>query len=511
MLSLLLAYVLTLFLVQQAQTHLIAAELCPSNRPLKLWLLQTALVTFIFTSALLISYRPFLASITSLAISAIFLVVNQAKYKALDEPLVFSDIYLYLQVFTHPRLFLPFLNLPLTLFAIIIGLGLLLIAIALEPTLQIPRASFSLIAIPLLLFLAIFIFRQAIQIHPSFEPNRDVKTFGLLNSLMIYFIQASQKNNLNNFNTIIQTATSYTQSSSVVTAQADIVIIQSESFFDPRCLSTSIKPTVLKQFDLISSQSQQTGRLTVPAWGANTLRSEYAFLSGLTNQQLNYYRFNPYQFLQATSSPSIASYLKHLGYRCICIHPNHSLFFKRNKVFPLLGFEEFIDLSQFDLKQKAGPYISDQAVADKIKAVLEEKKDTRPLFIFAITMENHGPLHLENYLATDLTELYQAEPPQQHHDLTIYLKHLKNADQMLLNLTNYFTARVSPTWLCWYGDHVPSMPQVYKELNFQDGRSDYLIWNNQTQAQIAIHKELPIEQLGIELLNLAGLRVADKS
>ena len=89
MLALLFAYGLTWLLVQQAQTYLIASELRPAQRSLKLWLMQTTLVTIVFSSALLVSYRPFLAGIISLAVCAVFLVVNQAKYKALAEPLVF--------------------------------------------------------------------------------------------------------------------------------------------------------------------------------------------------------------------------------------------------------------------------------------------------------------------------------------------------------------------------------------------------------------------------------------
>lgn len=510
MFSVVLAYVLTLVLVQQAQTYLIPVRLRPSKRNLNLWLIQTALITLIFTSALLISYRPFLSSIISLAICAVFLVVNQAKYKALDEPLVFSDIYLYLQVFTHPRLFLPFLNFPLTIFAITLGLGLLSTAIILEPALSVSKIIFSSITILLILILGIFILKQAIKIQLSFEPIADVKNLGFLNSLAIYFIQAKQSKNLANFKAITQTQTNFIQNTSTIAIQPDLVVVQSESFFDPRCLSTSINPSVLKHFDLLSSQAQQTGKLHVPAWGANTLRSEYAFLSGLPNQQLQHYRFNPYQFLQKNNTLSIVSYLKKLGYRCICIHPNHSIFFKRDKVFPLLGFDEFIDLQAFDAEQTAGPYISDQAVASKIQEILETHEGKCPLFIFAITMENHGPLHLETYVDADLNELYQKQPPKQHHDLTIYLKHLKNADQMLLTLTDYFKLRANNTWLCWYGDHVPSMPKVYKELNFKDGRSEYLIWNNQIQTPISINKELPIEQLGIAFLELAGLSVADE-
>ncbi len=510
MLNLLLAYLLTSFLVQQAQTYCLASALAPLKRPVNIWLIQAALVGLIYSFALVLSYRPYFSALITLTVAAIFLVVNQAKYKALAEPLVFSDIYLYLQVFTHPRLFLPFLNLPLAITATLIGLALLAIAIILEPPLQLARFSVSLILISLILVLLAFITQQATQIKLSFDPHTDIKQLGFFNSLIIYFIQARQKQHLSQLKQTIQAESPYTILTQEPITPVNLIIIQSESFFDPRPLSTAIKPSVLQHFDSLKRNAMQAGHVIVPAWGANTLRTEYAFLSGINNQKLKHYRFNPYQFLQTESLPSLVSYLKHKGYRCVCVHPNHSLFFKRNIVFPLLGFDEFIDIHAFDSQQTAGSYISDHAVTTKIQALLEETNDPRPLFIFAITMENHGPLHLESYSASDLAKVYCAEPPKQHHDLTVYLKHLKNADRMLLDLTSYLKTQASAAILCWYGDHIPSMPAVYQELNWQDGRSEYLLWSNYSSHSATTQQDLSIEQLGVELLNRAGLGITNK-
>ena len=511
MLSLLVAYVLTGVLVQQTQVYFVAKDLRPNHRSPKLLFLQTSLVSVVFILALVLSHRPFLSCIITLAVFAVFLVVNQAKFKALKEPLVFSDIYLYLQVFTHPRLFLPFLNIPLTLIAIALGLSLFYLAAILESSLKAYNIIINLIALGILLALLDFMIKTALKVKLNFQPVKDIKELGFFNSLAIYLIQALQKPNLDNFKAYLDKQSPYKLAIQSPAERPNIVVIQSESFFDPRPLSASITPEVLQFFDQIKTISMQHGKLNVPAWGANTLRSEYAFLSGINNQELSYYQFNPYQFLQKTPSISIVSYLKSLGYRCICIHPNHAAFFKRDKVFPLIGFDEFIDIHGFDSSQTAGPYISDQAVSEKIQTLLKQKTEQQPLFIFAITMENHGPLHLENYTATDVEKLYCNKPPKQHHDLTIYLKHLSNANRMVLNLTASLKNQAEKTWLCWYGDHLPSMPAVYQALNWQDGRSDYLIWHNQVNHNPTIQKNLSIEQLGLDLLIGAGLAVANKS
>ncbi len=478
--SLLLAYLTTLLLAQLAQQWLLAPAIRPGSRPVSLWLLQCAAVSLPYGMVLLLTTRPILSGIVTLAILAVFVVVNHAKYKALQEPLLFSDVYLYLQVFSHPRLFLPFLNIPLTVTAIVLGATLLYLAVWLEPA-QAGWGLWPSIGLLLLLGACLSFIRQTTrQISLCFDPARDVRTLGLVNSLLVYALQAIQperKRLLYGRLTILSPFAS-PPAHPEPAALDDVIVIQSESFFDARRLTPAIKPELLHHFDRIGNQARQQGRLTVPAWGANTLRPEFAFLSGIDNAQLEHYRFNPYQFLQHQSTPTLASYLQTLGYRCICIHPNHAAFFKRDRVFPRFGFDEFIDIAGFDADQTAGPYISDAAVQEKIAEILANRPNGRPLFIFAITMENHGPLHLENCTGQDLGQYYQGIAPQAHHDLTVYLRHLQNADQMLDKLTQTLHASPRGALLCWYGDHVPSMPAVYAELGFTDGRSDYLVWHN---------------------------------
>ena len=157
------------------------------------------------------------------------------------------------------------------------------------------------------------------------------------------------------------------------------------------------------------------------------------------------------------------------------MHPFHAGFYARNKVFPLLGFDEFIDIGSFNGAEKTGPYIGDVALAEKVCAVLETSS-TQPVFVFVITMENHGPLHLEKVLEGDVERLFSSAPPDGCDDLTIYLRHLGNADRMAGMLRDQLEAMPGAAWLCWFGDHVPIMPNVYKAMSTPDGQTDYLIW-----------------------------------
>jgi phosphoglycerol transferase MdoB-like AlkP superfamily enzyme len=165
--------------------------------------------------------------------------------------------------------------------------------------------------------------------------------------------------------------------------------------------------------------------------------------------------------------------LREAGYQTTCIHPHPARFFRRDRAFPNLGFDRFIDLRSFRSAGKFGPYISDEAVTDRL--LHELKSDGKPSFHFVITMENHGPLHLEQVSAADTATYYTAPPPSGCEDLTVYLRHLRNADQQLGRLRAFLHSRTRPTLFCFYGEHLPSMPKVYDALGQPDGRTDYLI------------------------------------
>ena len=274
---------------------------------------------------------------------------------------------------------------------------------------------------------------------------------------------------------------------------ADLVSVQSESFFDVRGLWPGVRAEVLGEYDVLASQALARGKLQVAAWGANTVRTEFAYLTGIPSERLGVHRFNPYRVLARRGLPSIASRLKALGYRTVCIHPYDGGFYGRNKVLPALGFDEFIDVRAFNASQKAGPFIGDCAVAQKIRELLEAPGRTQPLFIHAVTMENHGPLHLESVAEHELPAWFDRPLQPGMQDLAPYLRHIGNADRMLGMLRETLLSQPNEALLCFFGDHVPILPEVYQAVGAPAGDTDYLIWSNRRQpgsqaCPIAVHK-----------------------
>lgn len=435
------------------------------------------------TVLLLITRKPFFSSGITIVFLVVVTAVNHAKYTALREPLVFTDFYLYFQAFRHPRLYLPFLGAKLIVGIVVSVLLILFLGSTVESshfTLFSEIPVYLVVIVGILLYVVVWSSRM---MPVSANIMSDAKSYGVLASLLLYFSQSIQRRK--NLQRILLDTSPFSKSLGTDAHPeqlGDLVVIQSESFFDARTMHPSIKSEILSEYDQLCSESNVFGTLKVPAWGANTMRTEFSFLTGVTPDVLGFAQYYPYQQLLKYDVPSLLSHLKSIGYHCICIHPNAANFFMRDVFFKRLGFDEFIDDKSFQAAKCVGPYIADSEITKMIKQISERKTD-KPLFIFAITMENHGPLHLED-VADDEWKAYFSEYPGQNlDDLIVYLRHLKNADKMIADLKAYFISRNRQTVFGFYGDHVPAMSDIFESLNYKDSRSNFLIWSTERKTQ----------------------------
>jgi len=311
--------------------------------------------------------------------------------------------------------------------------------------------------------------------RPIYQASDDLRSFGLVAALWTY--AHAERQSPHELHKLAPFA-GLEAPQGLPALAPDLLVVQSESFFDARRYYSELKPEVLKNFDLIKSESVQHGSLIVAAWGANTVRTEFGFLSGMSGKALGVHQYNPYRFLARKGFPTLASYLKGLGYRTICVHPYHRSFYRRNVVLPRMGFDEFIGIEAFDDVTRDGPYVGDRALAEKVAGMLPRENDA-PVYIHVITMENHGPLHWETVSDLDRRELLQRQLPDDCDDLVTYARHLRNADVMFGMLRDALKRRERPSSLCIYGDHVPIMPGVYRKLGAPAGNSDYLLWHSE--------------------------------
>lgn len=259
-----------------------------------------------------------------------------------------------------------------------------------------------------------------------------------------------------------------TQEGNTVTASTinpdekpNIVVIMSESYWD----ITKLNDLKFSKDIAENVHKYQKGILAPPAIGGGTANTEFEALTGMSMSLMSpgIIAYNAYL---RTDTPSIASVLKSNGYNTTAIHPNSGWFYNRDKVYDYLGFDTFNDVESFNMQTEAkGPYISDDALVNKILDTLN--KDSKPSFVFAVSMENHDPFN-DKYDAFDVTIESDKLNDSQKSIVKGYAQGLYDADQALGKLITELGKIKKPTLVYFFGDHAPrlgSLDDYYKLYN----------------------------------------------
>jgi hypothetical protein len=280
----------------------------------------------------------------------------------------------------------------------------------------------------------------------------------------------------------------------------DIVIVQSESLFDPGRLSGLRGEDFLPNLRRIAA-SALSGDLRVPAYGGLTTRTEFEVLTGYPVRLFN--TAYPYQGLVHRPIHTLPRSLREAGYRTIAIHPYAAHFYRRNQVYPRLGFHGFLSVEDFADGDRHGYYVSDAALTQRLLSLLDAA--TEPLLLFAVTMENHGPWDAERPIDPDdiaTIEIPEGLEPGDALALRLYLHHLMRADQALGVLASQVETRDRATLVLFFGDHLPALHGVFATLGFADGRAPteqpvpWLLFGN---------RPLPNGRIDLESHELAAL------
>ncbi|MFM9268961.1 LTA synthase family protein [Halomonas elongata] len=461
-----------------AEAALRPATAPPWRRPMASLAVHLGSWGVLYGSFALVLQRPWFAMVLFLALQLVVVQSSNAKSKTLREPFLCQDFEYFLDAIRHPRLYIPFFGIGLAIGASLAGLATIIGFMVLEPSLLSRHGAFDYL-IGTLLVIALSALPLVIGLRrlPTcrLDPVDDTHRLGLISALWAYGLLARHP--------LEATDSPYTPPPEPAPSRErlpHLVVVQSESFFDPRPWHGGLRDDLLPHLDALTEASLMHGSLKVPAWGANTVRTETAVLTGLDGNTLGVHRFNPYHQLARHRVPSLAGELKRLGYRTVCLHPYAASFYQRDQVMPQLGFDDFIDIRAFAPTDYCGQYVGDLALADKVGSLLDEP-DNEPLFVFVITMENHGPLQFDDRAEDAARDLLSADAPPLPDDcreLASYLAHLRNADRMAACLRRQLEATPRGGLLCWYGDHVPIMPEVYRHYGEPDGDTPYLLWSS---------------------------------
>ncbi len=199
----------------------------------------------------------------------------------------------------------------------------------------------------------------------------------------------------------------------------------------------------------------------------------------------------PYSTVDFTDVPSALTTLKDQGYYTIAMHPENPVNWRRNVIYPKLGFDEFISINDFeDSERTVWNRVSDLGDYKKLIEVYE--KQTEPSFIFNVTMQNHGGYEELSELKADeivaVDEKYSS-----YEDFVMYESLVAKTDKALSYLIEYFRNADKPVIICFFGDHQPTLDSEFEGTLKKEGEAaadtdfsisqktyvvPYFIWSN---------------------------------
>ena len=245
---------------------------------------------------------------------------------------------------------------------------------------------------------------------------------------------------------------------SVPADKPDIIIVMSESFWDPtRLPGVKITPDPIPTVREMSS-----GSMFSPEFGGMTANIEFEALTGFSNAFLPYGSI-PYQQYIRRPLPSLATFLQSQGYATRALHPFSAWFWNRSPVYQAFGFDRFMSEDKLPPLQKRGQLPSDIAFTDEI--IRQADKMDKPFFFFAVTLQGHGPYEPNRY--PDAKHKVDARVSAwSRESIVSYAEGASDADRGLKRLIDWASKRKRRTVIAFFGDHLPPLGPVYVETGF---------------------------------------------
>ena len=265
------------------------------------------------------------------------------------------------------------------------------------------------------------------------------------------------------------------------------------------------------------------GNLYTEGYGGKTANTEYEVMTG------NSMAFLPnacvaYTVFVKNELPTMNWNLSDMGYSgCYGYHPYKGSGYRRNTVYPMLGFQNSLFLEDMEAEITEDDllrgYVTDSCdYRWLIRTYEETRKDSKaPFYMYNVTMQNHG-----SYTLTDdkMKMPITLRPELQGYDkANLYTNLLPYTDRAMKELVEYFEGVEEPTILVFYGDHQPGLTPEFltdltgiekfsKELIFKKYQVPIILWANYDINPGGIHDEefamLSTNYLAPTLMNMLG-------
>jgi phosphoglycerol transferase MdoB-like AlkP superfamily enzyme len=299
----------------------------------------------------------------------------------------------------------------------------------------------------------------------------------------------------------------------------DVLIVLEESTFDPQLIAKCRDPACVSPMFRAPASAVRTQQspMLVHTTGGGTWLTEFAFLSGFDWRSFG--RGGAYApvSLAPRLRHSLPQYLRTLGYHTVVFSAVGADFLRARSAYRYYGFDEFY--ASQDLKLSDDWHaLRDATLFNKALAILAASKDTRPLFVFMLTIRNHGP-HGDTDGALPLK--VRGVEKKLGRPLADYLARLDDSARDIEALRSQWLAAPRPRVIGWFGDHQPEFAWDFIDTladvnvahlatNVGAARLRYLTWqqlsaNFGTPGVVTGREALDVPFLSSELLAFAGI------
>ena len=259
----------------------------------------------------------------------------------------------------------------------------------------------------------------------------------------------------------------------------NVVVVLSESLSDPTRLTDVTLGRDPIPFTHRLLERTPSGEMLTQFIGGGTANMEFEVLTGFSLSQFTPQMNTPYQQLVTdySSFPSAVEYFEALGHDPVAIHPYRAIMYKRDRVYPVLGFDEFIDEASMQSLQgiEDNPFASDESSYAEVQHQIAEHED--PVFINLVTMQNHYPMAGKYDDPIRVGPSVGVVRPQ----LAGFAKGLQYSDRALRDFLSELKDSSERTAVIFYGDHAPPFwprSRVFEQNEEQLRRTPFFLWTN---------------------------------
>lgn len=246
----------------------------------------------------------------------------------------------------------------------------------------------------------------------------------------------------------------------------NVIAIMNESFADLRVVGDFKTEEEYMPFIKNLEENTVKGNLLVSPFGGNTCNTEFEFLTGLSMGMLPSGSTPYLQYVTKKYPLSLPAHMSDLGYSTVAVHPYYGRCWNRQKVYSLFGFDNFITMENLNDYvdenewEYVRNYLSDDTSYKAIISQLESKQDEDRLFVFNVTIQNHGGY---NYEETTFEGVKITNLNGTYTEAEQYLALIKKSDEAFESLINYLKNYEEPTIVVMFGDHQPAVEEEFFE------------------------------------------------